>query len=228
MIYKVLPNTQRPIPTLLVSSKEFVNEWQLCWEDKNHDMSYLLKIAEPLIEHWIQLLTNPNYPKDVNLISLYSLLEDEFNEAESLIEKWLNYVENTTSIREELTFIFIERVRKCNYYPYQASPMMAEYIIARDFKLRLKDIIISKIKEEYIFLVDKVDPEKLFYNPHIPDYLEIKHLALMKWDEYLFDLLVTNSQYEIADLIHIPRDSIKRECYYVWHYLRRIYLPTLE
>jgi hypothetical protein len=221
LTYLILPTNQRPIPTLKVTSKEFTREWEACWKDQSRDITYLTSIATPLIDHWEALLTKPEYPRDIGFISLCALLDNtNMDSALQIVSSWVHWAEQLTSVREELEILFIEHIRKARYYPRLARPVMAEYVIARDFKSRL----VSKIKlhRHPDFEHDTHSPDTILcIVPEYPDYLMLKNLGLSNWESYLLKMMKERySVLEISKLNRIPRETQYYEEKEIWDYLK--------
>ena len=134
-MYKELPKNVRPLK-LEIDSSDFIKEWSNCIEDKSSDLTNLLLMIRPAIAHWKKLLTGSISRIDINFITLCRLIDPSNpNKALKIIEDWLKWVNENSSLDDELTYIFIERTRKFRYSPKLASSRMAEFIVARDFKL---------------------------------------------------------------------------------------------
>lgn len=185
-------------------------------------MTTLVRMAEPAIKHWEQLLTRTTTP-DINMVSLCARLGASAEVALSKIDKWIKWAQNTSSVKEQLWYIFIEHVRHANYFPTYANPVMAEYVIARDFKNK----ICVDIKRSTVQRVDYELYENNFdigFTPRYPDYLLIKNLKLDRWETYLLWWIKNRrSPLEAARSTHIPFDTFKKEERYVWHLLKESY-----
>jgi hypothetical protein len=218
-----MPTAQRPMPTLEVNSEQFTTEWRRCWENPAYDMSYLVQIATPFIVYWESLLTKPG-PKDINYVSLCSLLSHNQNQAVSDISKWIEYAEQTTTLREELIMIFVEHVRTANYYPTFASARNSEFVIARDYKLRIKLAIQQSRTEEIDYCRNATSLDQLATADYHPDHLLIKNMGLDQWESYLLSWFKTGrATFDIAKTIHVPTETLKREEKYLWDYLKQNY-----
>lgn len=211
------------MPTLEVSSEQFTTEWRKCWENPAYSMNHLLQMATPFIDYWEKLLYEPG-EGDINYVSLCSLISTSHNEAISKIKRWIEYAEVTTTVREELTMIFVEHVRTANYYPTFASARNSEFVIARDFKLRIKLAIESSRTEEVDYLHNATTLNELAVTDDHPDHLLIKNLGLDRWESYLLLWLKSGrATFDIAQTIHVPTETLKREEKYLWDYLKANY-----
>lgn len=224
--YRNLPTNVRPMP-LQVTSDEFVEEWFTCWKNPEADMSKLLHISKPWVNHWIQMLDNPEYPKDINYISLCALLSHSSEEALRMIDTWKKQTKSLVSLEDELTYLFVVHVRTANYFPTRASrAVIAEYVIARDFKHCLK----KNIKRVASRGVDSFDTEcKLDTNETDPECILISKMGLSRWENYLLELLKTGaSALDISKTTHIPRETFYYEEKDLWHKLRETFLPKIQ
>ena len=125
---------------------------------------------------------------------------------------------------DELTYIFIEHVRNANYFPTFANPIIAEYIVARDFKLRLKRVIESKSMSHIDNLVFETNFDMFYTVPNYPDWILLRYMKLTSWQSYLFMWMQTGySTVEISKIIHIPRETFSPEERHLWHLLKTNY-----
>lgn len=221
--YQYLNTNVRPLP-FKVTSKEFTQEWRACWEDKERDIGQLLEMAEPVITHWTNLLSNPNYPKDINYISLCGLLDATFGDFKSpqVIKFYCEQLELISSVKEELQLIFIRHLRKANYFPAKASWRKAEYVISLDYKSRIKNAITKQINHSIDIRTLEYSFEPDSYVDEHADYLLIKNLDLTPWEKYLFSL----AQYDattlsMARMHHIPRETFYYEEKELWRKLKQ-------
>ena len=132
-MYKTLPTNRRPLP-LKVESSIFVNTWKACIADKQSDLTYVLCMMEPVFVHWERLLKARDLKEDINFLTLCRMLDPDPSVALNKIKKWVAWAESSSSVKEELIYIFIERMRKFKYSPSSASDRMVEYVVAKDFK----------------------------------------------------------------------------------------------
>lgn len=224
LTYLILPTNQRPIPTLEVTSKEFTKEWEACWEDQKRDLTHLMSIATPLVDHWEALLTNSEYPRDIGFVSLCSLIDHtNINSALQIIKRWVHWAKQMTSVREELEMLFIEHIRRARYYPRLARPVMAEYVIARDFKSRLASKIMLRRHPDFEHGTHPPNTI-LCIVPEYPDYLLLKTLGLSKWKSYLLKMMKERySVLELSRLNRIPRETQYYEEKEIWDYLKQTF-----
>lgn len=219
-LYKKLPTNQRPL-ALNVESKIYVEEWRRCWEDKNRDMTNLVTMAEPAINTWAAMLTREQAP-DINITSLCAFLDPDPTEALAKIDDWITWCNTHTTVKDQLWYLYIKHVRTANYFPSFANPLMAEYVLTRDFKFQLKEDI-KKAKVRY-YVEEPYDPKftQVGYTPTHPDYLLIKNLGLTNWETYLLWWVGNGLTYRhAAETTHIPFDTLRRELRYIWHLLKK-------
>jgi len=113
-----------------VETIPFITEWKKCILDSSNDTTKLFVMLDPFLKHWERQLRRQDDIEHINYTTLCCLLaEDKINALES-ISNWISWVESTSTIKNELTYIFLERIRKFKYYPSLARPFMVEYIIA--------------------------------------------------------------------------------------------------
>lgn len=223
IFYRVLPTHTRSMP-LSVAPEEFTQEWKLCWEDSSRDLDLLSQMFKPMLRHWFELLTNKYYPKDLNYIALCRSLESEVpgQTAQRIIHTWVHESQLLSSVIEELELIFLEQLRSLRYFPTNAQPVMAEFVLGRDFRYRLK----NKILRTHRRAIDVVSQGNSFneawaVDDH-PDYFLIKNLGLDQWQGYLL-LLISKGQtpVDMARLTHIPRETIYYEEKEIWSRLKQ-------
>jgi hypothetical protein len=225
--YRILPTNQRSLP-LLVDSQTFTEEWKACWEDKSRNMTTLMEYAIPMFKHWDQLLSRTAAP-DINMISLCAQLAPDSDHAIHKIKKCIHWATHNTSVRNELELLFIEHVRKANYFPSFANPRMAEYVIARDFRTRLKDFINRSHIQNTNHIVLDTSVYEIRVEPEHPDYFLLKHLHLNKWESYLLKWISDgNTAISIARASHIPWDTFKHEERNIWRLLKENYSKAEE
>ena len=99
---------------------------------------------------------------------------------------------------------------------------MAEYVIAKDFRDRLKDLILRSHSHP----IDVPHPAPTFQDMETedkhPDYLLLETLGLNEWESYLLELLKMGmNAMDIAALTHLPRKTFANEETHLWHRLRQ-------
>lgn len=221
--YVVLPTNTRAMP-LSVSSEEYTEEWRACWSDPQRDLLALYEMSEPWLDHWVNLITDPMYPKDLNYISLCARLSIESpGNALTKIKEWQSSI--TCDLKEELTMLLFVHVRTANYYPkFCRSPHIAEFVIARGFNYALQKEI-DKIERSP--KIDYVDNRVIFdlqsVNDNEIDWLLLSNLGLSNWESYIFDM-VRNGQTinEISKYCHIPRETFYYEEKEIWKKTRTL------
>jgi len=204
---------------LTVEPEVFVKEYFECWDDPQRSTDVLYEYIRPFLDNWVCMLTNPDAPKDISYISLCQRLESVGDPIEKL-QAWRDRLLCTTSIYDELTLLFFTRLRGLNYYPKKASAKMVEYVVAKDFRDRLKDLIITQAR----YPLDLPSGELTFgaqVEDEHADYFLLKNLGLNDWEVYMLALIQRGlSAPEISELTHIPRRTYSREERKLWHRLR--------
>ena len=221
MLYRILPTDSRAMP-LDCTSSEFATEYLACRQNPDRPTDHLYSLVQPFFAHWVKMLTQSDYPKDLNYIALCRRLYPRAEEPSELLGYYVSWAEQTSSLQEELELLFFERLRALRYYPKLASPKMAEYVIAMDFRNYLKDQIVRS----KAFPIDIPSPEITFEALEVedahPDHLLLKNLGLSDWEEYLLQLLrLGMSTLEISILTRLPRKTFAKEEQYIWHRLRQ-------
>ena len=208
---------------LEVTSNIFSMEWKACWEDSDRDVTQLLNMIQPFLDHWKALLTNIAYPRDIHYSTLCQLFGKNVEEAVGIIKGWVRYAENTTSVMEELQMLFLERLRRLKYFPNRASHIMAEYVIARDFKYNLMhkiSTVLGQNGSEVEYQLNPEDPDEICVEYNHPDYILIKGLDFNLWESYIFTLLkMGTTTSDTSRLTRIPRVSMLRQEQKIWQSL---------
>lgn len=215
MFYRIFPTSSRAMP-LKCKPEVFVTEYKACWEDPDRPTDQLYQLVRPFLQHWAIMLQGRGEIKDINYVALCRRLYPNTQNPIEMIEAWCSTAEQTTSVMEELEMLFFSRLRRLNYYPKRASARMAEYVIAKDFRDRLKDLIVKAYKRPLDLPVGAIT-SSLTVEDSIPDYLLIKNLGLNEWESYMLELLkLGRPTAEIAALTHIPERTLLREEQYLW------------
>ena len=223
-MYKKVSTSTRPLP-LKINSEEFAKEWLKCVSNKSADLSSLLEMMHPVFDTWKKQILFKENIDEINFTTLCRLLSSKPNKALEKIDLWANWVENNSSIINELQYIFLERIRKFKYKPTSAKPIMVEYIVARDFKLGIYHHmrkILRLINRDAIYnLEDKYDFE-IAITFKTPDYLLLKNIGLTPWQSYLFYLLKQGySSTARSKLTKLHRRNLHKEEKQIWLLLKR-------
>jgi hypothetical protein len=190
-MYKTLPTDRRALP-LQADSSIFVASWKQCILDKKSDLTEVLEMMEPVFIRWEELLTLRDLREDINFLTLCRMLDPDPEIALAKVKKWTEWAETSSSIKDELIFIFIERVRKLRYPPASASNKMVEYIVAKDFKRGIHHHIraITRLKSrDALFYSETFDENEFEKYITYPDYFVLNMLRSNKWNSYLFHLI---------------------------------------
>ena len=219
MHYKVFPTAVRPM-SLTCSSAKFVAEYRACWEDPDRNTQRLYKLAKPFINSWVHMLQTPGSKKDISFVTLCRMLEAQGKEPVSTISYWCQAVSSSSSVEEEITLLFFTRLRAMKFFPKQASAIMAEYVVAKDFRNALKDAI-AKVYNNPIDLLKPGITSLLWVEDDLPDYLLLKNFERTLWEDYLLELFKSGySAADIARFTHIPHRTVIREVSNLWNQLR--------
>lgn len=206
---------------LTCTSKTFVTEYIACRFDPERPTDQLYALLAPFFSHWDKMFREPGYPKDLNYIALCKRLQPK-REPTELLKNYLQWADQTSSLREELEMLFFERLRNLRYYPKLASPKMAEYVIAMDFRNYLKDRITSSIKHPIDIPSPKITFSTLEIEDAYPDYLLLKNLGLNAWEGYLLGLMKLGMNApDISALTRLPRKTFANEENEIWLKLKQ-------
>lgn len=225
--YKILSTDTRAMP-LNVSCEEFIAEWRSCWEDPKRDRALLLEMADPYFVHWESMVSDHAYPKDISYLSVYQHLENGYPKytPTQWMRRWAREVRKLNTIKEELQLLFLEILSKMNYFPTQAHPQMAEFVIARFFKGYLQ----RRFTRTMYRPVDIRGMGTRFQDMGVEDihadHLLLKNLGLTTWQAYLLTLASSGyySASEIARITHTPTRTSIREEKGLWLSLKRVLL----
>jgi hypothetical protein len=225
--YKLCPTNQRPCPGFTVPSEVFTNAWYKVWKNRNSDITELLEISKELITYWEKLLTNPDYPKDINYITLCQLISGSPKKAINLIKRYVIWCKDRSSVFEELQLLLINYIRNCNYFPAKASYVMAEYVIMNNFKYRLGDEIRRglRLKQSELLIRSRSRsiPEEEVEDNYTDVFL-LKNLNLNDFESIILDYeLAGYNLNEIGKLIYHHREYFYYKEKDLWHRIRTIY-----
>lgn len=226
--YRTLPRNVRPMP-LAVSSEEFSEAWKLARQSHDSDLGEVMRMLEPFLQHWEAMLLGRVAP-DINYLTLCRLMDPGSPRgALRRVKSWVFATLQLSSVLCELRLLAVSRIRKLRYDPVQASPIMLEYVVARDFKLALSDMIYdSKTKfQEALYSLERVDLEALIVDPVEPDFFFIDRIELSPWEFYLILLNSRGIQlYRLGSYIHQPRDKTIEEMNSLWRKLEQKWLSS--
>ena len=226
-MYKKLPKNVRSL-NLKVKPSVFKEEWIKCASDKKSNLTSLLKIMDPVFDNWVAQLTNKDISDDINFITLCQLISPNPSEALQMIKKWVEIIEETSSLKDEICYIFIERIRKIRYIPTLANAKMIEYIVAKDLKhgiyhhirytLRLSE------RDAWYNVVDLPDfdigVEYIMTDCLLMDNLKLK---LTNWQSYLFHMISEGySSVKRSTMTKIHRRNLYKEEKIIWDSLKQM------
>jgi len=223
-MYKTLPTNIRPM-SLEVSSEIFVSEWGRCIADKKSDTTELMKMIKPFVADWETQLRQQAQETNLHYTTLCKLLSKSIPESLSMVRCWVSWAESTSSIENELTYLFLERVRRFKYYPTLAKPTMVEYVIARDYKLGLNHFIRNVWKrhnrDAHLTAEYGVDYD-IEIEYAYPDPFLFNKTHLNQWQVYLLNLMLTNyNTTERSDLTHMHRRNLHVEEKNIWDSIKQ-------
>lgn len=214
----------RPMP-MDVKTTTFIAEWKKCILDDSFDTTDLFAMLEPFLEHWEKQLRKQDPTEHINYSTLCSLLSDDMELSLNKISRWLSWADSTSTVKNELAYIFLERIRKFKYYPSLARPIMVEYVIARDFKLALKHYITGiwrKVHRDALLTAEYGVDFDIELDYSYPDPLIYKQLEkLNNWQQYLLKLIIEQySSKERSELTLIHRRNLYIEEKKIWDLIK--------
>jgi len=220
---RTLPNSQKPLSSDTDTSA-LVAEWKSVCLDHSSDLTNIYTIIKPSLVHWEKILSSGRYIEDINIYTLVNLLSEDVNQGAIILKTWVSETKRTSSILDELTFIFIKRMRKVKYIPRANSDKIIEYVIARDLKLGLKDEILSfwsRYRRENSFNVNEISTDNFVYYDKLPDYYLVDTIKKDYWLYYLCSLIYQGyTSIQRSELTHIKRQNLYREEKELWHLLK--------
>lgn len=116
----------RGLQNLKVDIWKFVKEWNACTLDKKRNSTLLFKYLEPEIDHWVLMLSDPLYPKNINYAVLWSLID--YDDSYLVLSKWA--ADNKKEIKDIITDIFLSLLRKPPF-KINARPKQYIYILTK-------------------------------------------------------------------------------------------------
>lgn len=220
VLVKLFPTEIRALH-LRIPSEEFMIEWKECVDNKKRDLTKILTMLEPYVEHWFNLLTDEEYPRDIQLATLYQRLVERDGLDFYLVRLWAASID----LKNELRYIAIETLRSTAYYPSYARPQGAEYV----FAFLYKDILRRQIKrqlhlEEVVFTDDETILDSESIEPTEPDSMLWQQLPTDRWNKYLLYLIINGfTTLEIANIIHLPRETFYYEDKDLWEQIKTLW-----
>ncbi|MBM08029.1 MAG: hypothetical protein CMF69_00395 [Magnetovibrio sp.] len=192
-MYKKLPTNVRSLQ-LNVTPEEFKKEWTACITDKTADLTRLIAMMEPTFDHWEKMLTSGGGGSDINFLTLCQLISKDSDEALNNISLWVDSITHESSVKSEILYIFLERMRKFRYVPTLANAEMIEYIVARDLKLGIYHHIrytLRLCKRDAFYRVVDAPGFQVAVQTELPDFILLAKMKinLTKWQSYLFYLI---------------------------------------
>ena len=172
-------------------------------------------MMEPVFDRWEHFLLRKNYDIDINFLTLCRMLSADPDLALSKIDNWIEWAQSSSSIKEELQLIFLERVRKIKYTPDIASDKMVEYVVARDFKRALHHHIraINRLRyRDCLFHADIFDEIEIEAYTEEVDFWVLDRIKSNKWNSYLFHLISEGyTSVQRSELTKIHRRTLYNE-----------------
>lgn len=222
-MYKTLPTNQKPL-IASPDADEFAAEWKANCVNKKSDLTRLYELILPTFEAWERMLLAGNYSKDINLFTMVRLLSSDPYVSDMKIKAWIKETKVKSSIIDELTMLFVTTMRRYRFVSQTNSSNMVEYIVIRDIKFALKDLINSswaKVKHKKSFGHYLKAEYQDSYFEELPDYFLLYILRKNRWLNYLSTLILEGySSYERSDIVQIKRQNLFAEEKKLWLLLK--------
>jgi len=223
-MYKTLPKNMRSLP-LTVDGRVFSEEWLKCIGDPKSDLTKLIEMMKPVFIHWEKKLLSLDLSDDINYLTLCKLISLNLDEALKHINIWIEWAVNTSSIQEELEYIFIQRMRKFKYKPALAKPGMIEYIVARDFKLGIHHHMrsINRLAtRDALFTAESLEDYDIIDEVDFPDFFLLETIKGNDWNSYLFHMIANGyTSTERSQIVKIHRRNLYKEEQQIWQLLKQ-------
>lgn len=220
---RTLPKNQKPLSSDTDTSA-LVAEWKSVCLDHTSDLTNLYKIIKPSLLHWEKVLKSGRYIEDINIYTMLKLLSSDLEKGTRILKTWVAETQRTSSIVDELTLVFVERMRSVKYIPRANSDRIIEYVIARDLKFGLKDHILSfwaSYSRQRQTAAQKYALEDTEYYDKLPDYYLVDTIRKDYWLYYLCSLIYEGyTSIQRSELTHIKRQNLYREEKELWHLLK--------
>lgn len=200
---------------LQVEASIFMRELEECTKDSRRDLSHIIHMLEPFLTHWKSLLTNPAYPRDIQISALTQCLSTEDHEGSELIKVW---IEQVVDLDSEMKYILCETIRSIKYYPHNARPIIVEYIVALFFRNHLKSQIENELELDLISLAHSMEAES---TASISVNSFFTQVPETRWDRYLLYLVANGfTACEISTIVKLPRETFYYEERNLWQKLK--------
>jgi hypothetical protein len=222
-MYKKLPTNQKPL-IASPDADEFAAEWKAKCVNKKSDLTRLYELILPTFKAWEEMLVSGSYSKDINIFTMVRLLSSDPHISDMKIKAWIKETKIKSSIVDELTMLFMTTMRRYRFVSQTNSSNMVEYIVIRDIKFALKDLINSswaRVKHRKSFgYYLKGEYEDSYYQ-ELPDYFLLYILRKDRWLNYLSTLILEGyTTYERSDIVQIKRQNLFAEEKKLWLLLK--------
>lgn len=163
---------------------EFYDEWEMCWRDEHRDTTKIYQMIKPFIQRWATHLRHPEGALEVNFVSLMGLIQSN-GDPFALIKNWVEVSDLKSSVEEELTLLFFERLRNYRFIPkLKEKRHKGEFLVARDYKLflrnRIRDCWTATHSRKPIRFEEA-------YEPEYPDWFIVASLEADPWKCWVVD-----------------------------------------
>jgi hypothetical protein len=206
---------------LRVNSDAFFDEWERCAKDRSRDASFLFLMAEPLLNHWTHMFTQPGYPKDSFYMMLAHYLKSKGDPA-ALIAAWVDYEEERNlSVKSFMNFALAKTLRKLSTFKIGTRAKLAHQI-----NMYIVQALFIEIRSFGLKRVDEPSIESTFstlaYVEECPDWLQLKNAGLTDWEYYTIMLYGTAGLglTDISNLTHILIPTLQTQENKLWHSLK--------
>lgn len=213
-----------------VTSKVFRDTWKDIFDGDKSKIPYMLEILEPHLRWWEAMLSGTASRDNIHYLGLYGIIENRLkHDPTEYIESWVKEINLIDSLYDLLHRTAFRLLLKFKYFPKYARPHAAELVYATLFKRMLSDQVYSLARKR----LDTIQFETKFHEEAItdlsPDYLLLDNLKLTQWQRYLMMLRAQGfTPFEIADIMHIPRETFYYEEKEIWQQLKQKYSSEKE
>jgi hypothetical protein len=192
-----------PMPSS-IDPVEFKKLYIQIISDKQSDPTEFISYIQPFLEE----VSNAILSKNQEYYFYYFLLKNiESFTNETALDRWL--AEKT--LKEDLNFILLKRLRNIKTIPSQAKPVMSQFYFVTDFRLAISNFIKKHYKtNKNLYLSETID-----YSYNEPNVIDTGN----NWYDYLLTMLSLGySVTEISSLTGYSRTTIYKELKKYAHY----------
>lgn len=200
---KIFDTSFNPMPPS-IDPVEFKKLYIQIISNKTSDPTEFISYIQPFLEE----VSKAIFSKNQNYYFYFFLLKNiKCFTNEKAIDRWLK----NKTLKEDLNFILLKRLRNIKTIPYQAKPVMSQFYFVTDFRLAVSNYIKKHYKiDKTLYLTEDID---YYYTE--PNIIETGN----SWYNYLLIMLSLGySITEISSLTGYSRTTIYKELKKYAHY----------